>query len=380
MSSRAQQLLALGQSVWLDYIHRRELRSGVFESQIRDQGVVGVTSNPTIFQQAFAAGDVYDSAIESGIARHLKGDTLFEAIAIEDIQTACDLLLPTYERSGGLDGRMSIEVNPARAGDTSGTIQDGRRLHREVARPNVMIKVPATAAGLPAITELTAEGISVNVTLIFTLARHREVMEAYLAGLERRVALRLPIDTTFSVASFFVSRVDSKVDKAIDERLATLPEGSTEHAELKSLRGQAAIANARLAYAQFRDVFDSPRFAALGKLGGRVQRPLWASTSTKDPAYPDTLYVDELIGADTVNTMPPKTLVAFNDHGRVELTIARDVAAARQLFERLPKLGIPLETLIGQLEGEGVDAFLKSFVALLETLEKERQAMAARIR
>jgi transaldolase len=378
MPSRAQQLLALGQSVWLDYIHRRELVSGVFEAQVRDQGVVGVTSNPTIFQQAFAEGDVYDGAIEAGITRHLEGGALFEAIAVEDIQLACDLLRGVYERTDGRDGRVSIEVSPAQANDTAATLEEARRLHREVARANVMIKVPATAAGLPAITELTAEGVSVNVTLIFTLARHREVMDAFLAGLERRAGAGLAIDAIHSVASFFVSRVDSKVDAALEQRVATLPEGSTERAELLSLRGLAAIANARLAWAQFRETFDGPRFAALHARGGRRQRPLWASTSTKNPAYPDTLYVDELIGPDTVNTMPPKTLAAFNDHGSVEVRIDRDLDGARRLFERLPQLGVPLDALIGELELEGVQSFARSFDALLETLEKERRAMAGR--
>ena len=378
MPSRAQQLLELGQSVWLDYIHRRELRSGEFEAQIRVRGVVGVTSNPTIFQQAIAEGGVYEGAIEAGIARQLKGPALFEAIAVEDIQTACDLLRPVYERSGGLDGRASIEVSPHQAADTAATIEEARRLHREVARANVMVKVPATDAGLPAITELTAEGISINVTLIFSLARHRQVMDAYLAGLERRAGLAL--GAIHSVASFFVSRVDSKVDKGIEQRLSTLPAGSTERAQLQSLLGRSAVANARLAYAQFRDVFDGPRFAALKAHGARLQRPLWASTSTKNPAYPDTLYVDELIGRDTVNTMPPKTLDAFNDHGALEVRIDHDVAGARALFQHLPKLGVPIDALIDELEGEGVQAFAKSYDSLLETLEKERVAMAGRAR
>ena len=379
MPSRAQQLRNLGQSVWLDYIHRRELHSGVFASQVRDQGVVGVTSNPTIFQQAIGQGTDYDE----GIARRLTGPggppevpALFEALAIEDVQGACDLLRPVFEQSGGLDGRVSIEVSPGRAHDTAATIAEGRHLHREVARPNVMIKVPATVEGLPAIATLLAEGICVNVTLIFSLARHAQVMEAYLEGLERRAAQKQPLGALVSVASFFVSRVDSKVDAAIEQRLAALPADSPARGLLGAARGRAAVANARLAYARFREVFSAPRFRALQAQGARVQRPLWASTSTKNPAYPDTLYVDELIGPDTVNTMPPQTLQAFNDHGRLEVTLTRDLEAAADLFRHLPELGVPSDELIGQLEEEGVKSFAKSFDSLLATLDAKRSQLA----
>ncbi|HET7224504.1 MAG TPA: transaldolase [Candidatus Eisenbacteria bacterium] len=379
MPSRAHQLLELGQSVWLDYIHRAQLASGEFTSLVRDSGVVGVTSNPTIFQQAIAEGKVYQGAIDAGVARHLEGEALFESLALDDIRTACDLLAPVFARTGGRDGRVSLEVAPRAAFDTHTTIADGRRLHREAGRPNVMIKVPATEAGLPAIAELTAEGVCVNITLIFSLDRYAQVIDAWLAGLERRVASRLDISEIFSVASFFVSRVDTKVDGAIEQRLKALPDGP-ERRELEGLRGQAAVANARLAYQKFRDAFGSARFAALRERGAHVQRPLWASTSTKNPAYPDTLYVDELIGSDTVNTMPPKTLQAFNDHGTLAVTIDRDLDQARRLFQRLPELGIPVNELIAQLEGEGVKTFAKSFDSLLETLEQSRQAAAGRMR
>ena len=380
MPSRAQQLQDLGQSVWLDYIHRRELSSGQFKSQIRDQGVLGVTSNPTIFQQAIGQSADYDAAIEPRLARGLSGIALFESLAIEDVQTACDLLRPVYERTGGLDGRVSIEVSPYLAGETAATIEEARRLHREVARGNVMIKVPATAAGLPAVTRLTTEGICVNVTLIFSLARYEQVMDAYLSGLEQRAAQGLELAGIHSVASFFVSRVDSKVDAAIEQRIATLPAGSTELAALERLRGRAAVANARLAYARFLEVFGAERFKSLAARGANLQRPLWASTSTKNKAYSDTLYVDELIGRDTVNTMPPQTLAAFNEHGRLETTITRDLAGARALFRRLPELGVPVDDLIWQLEDEGVKAFAKSFDALLATLEEKRAQMAGKPR
>lgn len=377
MSSRAERLLELGQSVWLDFIRRSHLVSGEFDRLVREQGVVGVTSNPTIFQLAIAESADYDQALSARVSEGLEGAALFEALAVEDIQMACDHLMGVWERTGGRDGRVSIEVSPRLARDTAATIQEGRRLHRAVARTNVMVKVPATPEGLPAITALLAEGICVNVTLIFSLRRYAEVMDAWLSGLERRAAAGQPLGGVFSVASFFVSRVDNKVDAAIEKALAALPAGAGGRAELESFRGRAAVANARLAYAAFREACDSPRFAALRARGAQVQRPLWASTSTKNPAYPDTLYVDELIGADTVNTMPPQTLTAFNHHGRVELTIERDLDGARALFARLPALGVPVDALIEQLEPEGVAAFAKSYDALLATLETRRREVAA---
>ncbi|MFN8589484.1 MAG: transaldolase [Candidatus Eisenbacteria bacterium] len=378
MSARAQQLLDLGQSVWLDFIRRGPLVSGEFDRQVAEDGVVGVTSNPTIFQQAIARSTDYDTAMAAAVARGLEGEALFEALAIEDIQMACDRLKAVYDRSQGMDGRVSIEVSPRLAHDGPGTLAAAKRLHAAVARENVMIKIPATQAGLPAIAGATAAGISVNVTLIFSLARYREVMEAYLSGLEQRAAAGGALANIRSVASFFVSRVDSKVDAAIDARAATLPAGSTERLELESLRGRAAVDNARLAYAAYEEVFGSPRFAALRSRGAHVQRPLWASTSTKNPAYRDVLYVEELIGPDTVNTIPPATLVAFNDHGVVEARIRNGLAEARALFGRLNALGVPVEALIEQLEDEGVKAFEKSYDDLLGAIETRRREMLAK--
>jgi transaldolase len=376
MSSRAQQLLTLGQSVWLDFIRRGHLVSGEFDALVRDAGVVGVTSNPTIFQQAIAKSADYDAAISAGVAAGLEGEALFESLAIEDIRMACDRLKPLYDASRGLDGRVSMEVSPHLASDGPRTFAAAHRLYDAVGRANVMIKIPATRAGLPAITSAIAAGISINVTLIFSLARYREVMDAYLAGLEQLVAAGGDPARVRSVASFFVSRVDSKVDAAIDARAATLPAGSTERLELESLRGRAAVANARLAYAEFEKVFGAPRFATLQAKGAHAQRPLWASTSTKNPAYRDVLYVEELIGPDTVNTIPPATLDAFNDHGVVESRIHRDMDGARALFGRLAGLGVPVEALIDQLEDEGVKSFAKSYDDLLATLETRRAAMA----
>ena len=378
MQARAHQLLAIGQSVWLDFIRRGHLLSGEFAALVRDAGVVGVTSNPTIFQQAIAKSSDYDAAIATGIRGGLAGEPLFEALAIEDIQMACDRLRGVYDGSQGLDGRVSLEVSPALAHDGAGTLAAAKRLNAAVARPNVMIKIPATPAGVPAIASAIEAGISINVTLIFTIDRYREVMEAYLSGLERRAAAGGELGGIRSVASFFVSRVDSKVDAAIDAALATLPAGATERTELAGLRGKAAIANARIAYAAYEEVFArSARFAALRAKGAHTQRPLWASTSTKNPAYRDVLYVEELIGADTVNTMPPATLDAFNDHGVVEARIQRDLAGAKAVFTRLPALGVPVEPLIAQLEDEGVKSFTKSYQELLATLEAKRKDLVA---
>ena len=378
MSSRAQQLLDLGQSVWLDFIRRGPLVSGDFERQVANDGVVGVTSNPTIFQQAIAKSDDYDGAMAAAVARGLEGEALFEALAIEDIQMACDRMKRVYDGSKGMDGRVSIEVSPLLAHDSDGTFAAAGRLHAAVARENVMIKIPATKAGLPAIAAAIGAGISVNVTLIFSLARYAEVMEAYLSGLEKLAAAGGDLSNVRSVASFFISRVDSKVDAAIDARAATLPAGSTERIELESLRGRAAVDNARLAYAAFEQVFATPRFAALRAKGAHVQRPLWASTSTKNPAYRDVLYVEELIGPDTVNTIPPATLDAFNDHGVVETRIRNGMPEARALFGRLNALGVPVEALIDQLEDEGVKSFAKSYDDLLAAIETRRRDMVAK--
>lgn len=375
MSSRADQLNELGQSVWLDFIRRGFMTSGEFDELVASKGVVGVTSNPTIFQKAIGGSDDYDGFIEKRLADGLAGAPLFEALMVEDIQMACDRLAPTYARTKGCDGRVSIEVNPHLAHDTEGTISEARRLRADVDRANVMIKVPATKEGLPAVTQLIAEGISVNVTLIFSLERYAGVMEAYIAGIEQSHAAKGSLANVRSVASFFVSRVDTKVDKAIEAKMDRLENGSAEREVLAGLRGMAAVANARLAYQAFKKGFGGARFKALASHGAHVQRPLWASTSTKNPDYRDVMYVEELIGPDTVNTVPLDTLEAFNDHGIVEPRIEREVASAEALFRRLPELGVPLDTLIGELEAEGVASFQKSFDDALETLENKRLAI-----
>jgi transaldolase len=367
MPTRAQQLLDLGQSVWLDYIHRRELQSGVFAAQVRDQGVVGVTSNPTLFQQAIGQGGDYDDAIRAGLARDLAGVPLYESLAIEDVQAACDALLPVFVRSAGLDGRVSIEVSPRLAHDADGTVEEARRLKAAVARANVMIKVPATAAGLPAVRTLIAEGTSVNVTLIFSIASHAKVIDAFMSGLEDRVKRGQPIDRIGSVASFFVSRVDTAVDKLLDAK------GGAALA----LRGKAAIANAKLAYELFEKEFGGPRFAALKQKGAQFQRPLWASTSTKNPAYKDTIYVDALIGPHTVDTLPPATLTAFNDHGTVAVTLRDDLPGAKKLLRDVEAAGISMEKVCADLLTEGVASFAKSFQDLLAAVEARRKEIPA---
>ena len=373
MPSRAEQIFTLGQSIWLDFIRRGPLVSGEFDALVRDAGVVGVTSNPTIFQQAITQSDDYDDALRALVTEGLEPEAIFDRLSVEDIQMACDRLRPVWERTHGIDGRVSIEVGPQLAHDTDGTIAEARRLHALVARDNVMIKIPATETGIPAIAQGIADGICINVTLIFSLARYEQVMDAYLSGLERRATANLPLEPLHSVASFFVSRVDSKIDKAIDAAIAALPAGDARRAELEGLRSKAAVANARLAYSRFGEVFNSPRFAPLKARGARVQRPLWASTSTKNPNLPDTMYVDELIGPDTVNTVPPQTLKAFNDHGHAEVRITHDLAAARQLFPRLQALGIPAMQLIDELEPEGVTSFSKSYADLIDGIRSRRR-------
>jgi len=377
MNERAQRLHDLGQSLWLDFIRRGHLLDGGFDRDVRERGIVGVTSNPTIFQHAIAGSRDYDAAIAEAVAAGLEGEPLYESLAVPDIRMACDRLRGTFERTAGRDGRVSLEVSPRLANDTAGTVAAAKRLHTTVGRDNLMIKIPATRAGLPAITQVLGAGISVNVTLIFSVERYHEVMDAWMGGLEALAAAGRDPASVRSVASFFVSRVDSKVDAAIEQRLATLPAGATERAELESLRGRAAVANARLAYSAFERTVAGPRFAALRERGAHVQRPLWASTSTKNPAYRDVLYVEELIGPDTVNTVPPATLDAFLDHGRTEARIAHDVAGADRTFERLEALGVPVARLIGELEPEGVRAFEKSFDDLLAALETRRQERLA---
>jgi transaldolase len=359
-----QQLHTLGQSVWLDYIRRDLITSGELKRLIEDDGLCGVTSNPTIFDQAIAETAFYDDSIRRLLHRNpaMPAAELFEKVAVEDIQAAADVFRPAYEQTEGRDGFVSIEVSPFLANDTAATVAEARRLWREVGRPNVMIKVPSTRAGMPAIYTLTAEGINVNITLMFSLAHYDAVTNALLGGLERAPNPR----QISSVASFFVSRVDTMVDKAL-EKIGT--------PEALALRGQIAVANARLAYQRFRQVFSSERWQRLARRGARVQRPLWASTGTKNPAYSDVLYIETLVGPDTISTMPPHTLDAFRDHGRARLTIHEGVDGAREQIAALSRFGIDLNAITEQLVVDGVAAFAQSLEQLLHTLEDKRRAL-----
>lgn len=364
MSESIKKLTNLGQSLWYDNIQRKLLVNGELKAMIERGDIRGVTSNPTIFQNAIGKSNDYDAALIPLAWAGWDAEKIFWQLAVEDIQEACDLFAPLYTETKGGDGYVSIEVSPNLARDTDGTTKQAAELWERVNRPNLMVKIPATKEGVPAIRASIAAGINVNVTLIFSLTRYAEVMDAYLLGLEDRVAKDLPIQNIASVASFFVSRVDSKIDPKL--------------AEDSPLRGKAAVANAKLAYEQFESIFTSPRFATLkARFRAKAQRPLWASTGTKNPKYSDTLYVDELIGPDTVNTVPPATLDAFRDHGKVNLTVTRDLEGVQKIFVDLKALGISMSTITQELEEEGVKAFADAFKSLLETIEERRRSAAS---
>jgi transaldolase len=352
--NRLEQLQAAGVSIWLDTLSRELLDSGAFAALIADSAVTGATSNPTIFAKAITGSDRYDDQLRAASVRDPQ--ELFFELALEDVRRAADLLRPVYDASAGRDGFVSFECTPDLADDTAATIEQAVELWGRLARPNVMIKVPATDAGVPAIEELTARGVSVNVTLLFSIARYEQVIDAYLTGLERRVGRGEPVDAIASVASFFVSRVDAKTD-------ALLPEGS-------DLRGRVAIANAQLAYSRYRDHFAGPRWLALRDAGAHPQRPLWASTATKDPAYSDVLYVEALIAPGVINTMPEATLRAFADHG--DATRAYDTSAT-EILRRAEDAGIDLDTVTTELEREGVRSFCDSYRELLACIEAKLQ-------
>ena len=371
MSSIIAKLTELGQSLWYDNIERRLIENGELAEMVRRGDIRGLTSNPSIFHQAISKSRDYDAALLPMAWAGFTAPQIFEQLAVEDIRAAADLLRPVYEQSQGGDGYVSLEVSPDLAHDTGRTLSEAMRLWQVVGRPNLMIKIPATRAGLPAIRQAIAAGVNVNITLIFSLARYREVMEAYLAGLEERLAANQPIGQIASVASFFISRMDSKVDKRLE---AIIGAGGVNAERAQSLPGKAAIANARLAYQEFRKVFESERFARLKAQGGRLQRPLWASTSTKNPKYLDTMYVDNLVGAHTVNTVPPQTLVAYKDHGKTVVTIEADLPAAQQTFDALESLGISIDQVTQELEDEGVRSFADAFTALLASVEERRGA------
>ena len=369
----SQRLAELGQSIWYDNIQRGLLDDGTLAGMIARGEIRGVTSNPTIFMNAITRSADYDAELLPLLAGGASATDAFWQLAIADIRTATDLFRPLYDATNGGDGYVSLEVNPTLAEDTAATLAEARSLWQRVDRPNLMVKIPATKAGIPAIRDAIAGGVNINVTLIFSRERYAAVMDAYLAGLERRAAEGLPLENIASVASFFVSRVDTLVDKRLE---AIIKEGGARAEAARALLGRAAVANARLAYADFKATFSTERFARLRDKGARVQRPLWASTGTKNPAYSDVLYVDELIGPDTVNTVPPQTLAALLDHGQVRLTVEEDLDGARQTLAELEALGISMTGVTDQLEREGVQSFAEAFAALLEGVEK-RRAVAA---
>ena len=370
MISRIQQLYALGQAIWLDDLSRDLIQSGDL-GRLVDEGVAGVTTNPTIFARAIGTGRTYDTAITQ-LAR-LGRNTLqiYEALVIEDVVAAADVLRPVFNETHGRDGFVSLEVRPALADDTNGTVEEGRRLFHALDRPNVMIKVPATEAGLPAVATLIGEGINVNATLIFSVARYERVINAYLEGLRRFQETHRPISSVSSVASFFVSRIDTFVDALLGARIAR----GDDHFD--DLLGEAGIAWCKVAYSKYKESFEGDRFAPFRAAGARMQRPLWASTSTKDPAYLDTKYVDALIGVNTVNTTPPTTLAALRDHGVVAQTLEQELPRAHSVLRRLFELGIDLEVVADQLLRDGVRIFAESFDKLLATIEAKRTALAA---
>lgn len=363
MPNPIQKLTSLGQSLWYDNIQRKLLENGELKRLIERGDIRGVTSNPSIFNKAISSSSDYDSALIPLAWAGWDAEKIFWQLAVEDIQEACDLFMPLYEETNGGDGYVSIEVNPYDANNTEATVAQVQQLWTRVARPNLMVKIPATQVVIPAIRGSIAAGVNINITLIFSLERYAEVMIAYLDGLEDRLAAGHPIDRVNSVASFFVSRVDTKIDPK-------LPEGAP-------LRGKAAIANAKLAYEAFSAVFTTHRWESLKLKGARVQRPLWASTSTKNPAYPDTMYVDNLIGPETVNTLPPATLEAFRDHGVAEVTLTRGLDEARSVFAQLKTLGISMDEVTRELEVEGVKAFADAFTQVLSVIDERRKAAVA---
>jgi transaldolase len=367
-----QKLAELGQSIWIDNIQRKMLTGGGLQTMI-DAGLLGMTSNPTIFEKAIGSSRDYDAAMRPLVERGATAEQIYDALTIEDVGLAADIFRPVFDRTQGRDGYVSIEVSPKLAHDTAGTLADARRLWQTLKRPNVMVKIPATQAGLPAIEQALSDGININVTLMFSMQHYVAVAETYLRALKARAEAGQPIDHIASVASFFVSRVDTLLDAKLEQ--IVIAEGSNAGLAA-SLLGRAAVANSQLVYAKYAELFGGDRFKALAAKGARPQRVLWASTSTKNPKYLDVLYVDTLIGPDTVNTVPPETYLAILDHTVVERTVDRDVKAARQVVDMLKALGFDLDEVGEQLSTEGVGKFTKSFDGLLNVIEQKRAALA----
>lgn len=372
-SNRLLELETLGQSIWLDYIRRGLTASGELEKLIREDGLKGVTSNPTIFEKAIGGSTDYNEALKTAVSQGKSAAEIYDSLVLEDIGKAADLFLPVHRKTGGMDGFVSIEVSPELAGDTEGSIREGQRLFTLLNRPNIFVKIPGTPQGIPAIETLISEGVNVNITLLFSIENYEQVMEAYLQGLEKRVETGKPLQAVHSVASFFVSRVDTLIDHALEEKLKH-SKSFQEQEKIKGLFGKTAVANAKLAYQKFKEVFGSARFQALQSKGAKLQRPLWASTGTKNSQYSDILYVQELIAGNSVNTMPMETLKAFKDHGDPRLTIEEGLNEARAAIRQLSETGIDLRQATRKLQEDGVKLFSDSFRKLMQEIETKRSA------
>ncbi|HUI52088.1 MAG TPA: transaldolase [Terriglobales bacterium] len=367
-------LLAYGQSPWMDYIRRDLLTGGGLKKMIADDGLRGMTSNPAIFEKSITGSSLYNDILDAPEAKSLNAKQLFERIAIRDVQDACDIFKPVYDESKHRDGYVSLEVSPFLANDTNGTLEEARRLWKAVNRPNLMIKVPATPEGIPAIRQLLEDGLNINITLLFAQSAYEKVAEAFVAALEARAAKGQSINHIASVASFFVSRIDTLVDSKVDALLKTA--SGDAKALLESVHGTIAIANAKLTYKKYQELFGGPRWKALAAKGAQTQRLLWASTSTKNPKYRDVIYVEELIGADTVDTIPPATFDAFRDHGKLRASLTEDVATAAKHMENLGKAGISMKDVTDQLLVDGVKLFADAFTTLLAATGKSAGAKA----
>ena len=365
MANHLREIAEQGQSIWLDNISRALLEDGELERLITEDGISGVTSNPTIFEKAITGSDRYDEALQAAARDGLDARETFFELGFRDIRDGCDILRDVFDATEGQDGYVSFELPPDLADDTDGSVEQAKVIRAKIDRPNVLIKVPGTEAGVPAFERLTADGVSVNVTLLFDVGRYEEIAEAYVSGLEQRLDAGEPIDRIASVASFFVSRVDGKVDAKLDEL------------GREDLKGKAAVANARIAYESFQRIFSGERWERLAAAGANVQRPLWASTSTKNPDYPDTLYIDDLIGPDTVNTMPDATIDAARDHATAARTVDTDVDEAHRIIERVKEAGVDFDDIVGrQLVDEGVKSFADSFDSLISTITEKAASLA----
>ncbi|MBF2009104.1 MAG: transaldolase [Chlorogloeopsis fritschii C42_A2020_084] len=367
------EIKSYGQSIWMDNLSRDIIQSGELKDLVENKGICGITSNPTIFEKAIANNAMYDRDIEAGVRAGLPTYKIYESLVFKDIRDACDILRPVYEASNGLDGYVSIEVPPTIAHDTEATIAEARRYFQEIGRENVMIKIPGTESGLPAVEQVISEGINVNITLLFSVQSYINTAWAYIRGLEKRAAEGKDISKIASVASFFLSRIDSNIDGKIDAKLAKGVDDLNVEAKLRKIRGKVAIANAKIAYQEYKKIVQSDRWQALAAKGAKVQRLLWASTSTKDPQYNDVMYVDELVGSETVNTLPPATIEACADHCDVANRVETDVEEAYNLIESLkdPDVNIDINTVMDELLVEGIDKFVKPFESLMNSLENK---------